>query len=320
MSDSDSDETSQSPQSARDYCYGTRSPTAPALCAGAGKTTLLSILTADQNATSGDALICGASCVRDRAVVQRLIGYCPQFDPLLDLLTGREQLQMYARLKGLPEAEVVRVADSTLRRVGLGPFADRLSGQYSGGNKRKLSLAIALVGNPRVVYLDEPSSGLDAQARRNLWDTIARTTAGMAVILTTHSMEESEALCGRIGIMAHGQLRCLGSPQELKSRYGDGHFLDLKASAGRTVADAQRAVEAAAPGAVLLEQAAARLRFRFPYGELPLSVRSRPFIPQAARPPLNRLALNLLVLEPTSHRLLFCRSCLVRWSGRATMA
>merc|ERR1719221_32543 len=112
--------------------------------------------------------------------------------------------------------------------LSLRKYADRRAGTYSGGNKRKLSVAIAMIGNPPIVFLDEPSTGMDPMARRSMWDFIRSTMGGRCVVLTTHSMEECEALCHRLCIMTAGQLRCLGTPQHLKSKFGHGYQLDLQ--------------------------------------------------------------------------------------------
>ena len=123
--------------------------------------------------------------------VRKRIGYCPQFDPLLPTMTGRETLTMYARLRGIAAEYVPVVCDNILNRLGLSEFADRQAGAYSGGMKRKLSLGIALIGQPTVVFLDEPSTGMDPASRRFLWSVladIARNT-NTSMILTTHSME-----------------------------------------------------------------------------------------------------------------------------------
>jgi len=115
-----------------------------------------------------------------------------------------------------------------LRVLSLTKYKNRKAGTYSGGNKRKLSVAIAMIGNPPVVFLDEPSTGMDPMARRHMWEFIRETMQGRCVLLTTHSMEECEALCHRLGIMVKGQLRCLGTPQHLKSKFGKGYQLDLQ--------------------------------------------------------------------------------------------
>lgn len=198
--------------------------------AGAGKTTTLSILSGDIAPTSGRAFIDGLDIKTEQLAVRRLIGYCPQHDALLDLLTVREHLHLYARIKGVGSDVIDSVVNRRMQQMDLVDFADKQAGTLSGGNKRKLSVAIAMIGQPRVVFLDEPSTGMDPVARRYMWDVISALTtrAGeCSVILTTHSMEEAEALCTRIGIMVNGQLRCLGTSQHLKNRFGQGFELEI---------------------------------------------------------------------------------------------
>ena len=171
----------------------------------------------------------GYSISNQKEKVYRSIGYCPQFDALMPLLTAREHLKFFARLRGIPEKNVKQVSEWAMDKVGLNVFADRLSGDLSGGNKRKLSTAIALVGNPSVICLDEPTSGMDAKARRLLWNDITNLVKeNRIVILTSHSMEECEALCSRLVIMVNGRFKCLGSPQHLKSKFGSGFKLAVK--------------------------------------------------------------------------------------------
>uniref|UniRef100_A0A3P8WEF2 ATP binding cassette subfamily A member 3 n=1 Tax=Cynoglossus semilaevis TaxID=244447 RepID=A0A3P8WEF2_CYNSE len=196
---------------------------------GAGKTTTFKMLTGDESVTSGDAFIDGYSILRDIKKVQQRIGYCPQFDAVLDHMTGRETLCMYARLRGIPEKYVVGCVENVLRSLLLEPHADKLVRSYSGGNKRKLSAGMALIGGPPVIFLDEPSTGMDPVARRLLWDSVTRTReSGKAIIITSHSMEECEALCTRLAVMVSGQIKCLGSPQHLKSKFGSGYTLLAK--------------------------------------------------------------------------------------------
>merc|ERR1711953_700769 len=160
---------------------------------------------------------------------RRNLGYCPQFDALNPLLTGREHLRLYARLRGLSEASVNKYTEWCLKRLGLAPYADRAAGTYSGGNKRKLSTAIALIGRPSMVFLDEPTSGMDPGARRFLWNCVLEMIrGGQSVILTSHSMEECEALCTRLAIMVNGTFKCHGSIQHLKNRFGSGYTLTLR--------------------------------------------------------------------------------------------
>jgi ABC-type multidrug transport system ATPase subunit len=200
---------------------------------GAGKTTTLSMLTHDVSVTSGDAYIAGYSVTRDFKNTQSIVGYCPQFDPLMGKMTGREHLRLFGRLKGIPAAKIDRAATQLLQRTGMAKHGDVLTENYSGGTKRKLSLAIALIGSPEVVFLDEPSSGMDPVARHQMWDVIKTAAQNKSVTLTTHSMEECEALCTRVGIMVSGQFHCLGSIQHLKSKFGKGYLMEIKAEAAR---------------------------------------------------------------------------------------
>ena len=200
---------------------------------GAGKTTTLSMLSGEFPPSGGEASIAGFSIKGEQSAIRREIGYCPQFDALFELLTPREHLELYARIKGVEEAALGAVVGDKLRQLDLLDFADKNAGSLSGGNKRKLSVAIAMIGEPTIVFLDEPSTGMDPVARRFMWDVIAQlsTREGRcSIMLTTHSMEEAEALCTRIGIMVNGGLQCLGSAQHLKNRFGSGYELDLKAA------------------------------------------------------------------------------------------
>uniref|UniRef100_A0A8C4UMA0 P-type phospholipid transporter n=1 Tax=Falco tinnunculus TaxID=100819 RepID=A0A8C4UMA0_FALTI len=193
---------------------------------GAGKTTTFKMLTGDTDVTSGDAVVAGNSILTHISDVHQNMGYCPQFDAIDDLLTGREHLYLYARLRGVP------VAEWGIQKLGLPMYADHLAGTYSGGNKRKLSTAIALIGCPPLILLDEPTTGMDPQSRRFLWDSIVSVLRdGRAVVLTSHSMEECEALCTRLAIMVKGTFKCLGTIQQLKYKFGDGYIVTLKIKA-----------------------------------------------------------------------------------------
>ena len=161
------------------------------------------------------------------------MGYCPQFDGLQPNMTAREHLQFYAQVRGVPTDLIDDTVESLLSKMSLNKYADRQAGTYSGGNKRKLSVAIALIGEPAVVLLDEPSTGMDPEARRFMWDVISASTKGRTIVLTSHSMEECEALCNRIGIMVGGRFSCLGSLQHLKNRFSEGYSIDLRFEPGR---------------------------------------------------------------------------------------
>ncbi|XP_061884457.1 phospholipid-transporting ATPase ABCA1-like isoform X2 [Entelurus aequoreus] len=196
---------------------------------GAGKTTTFRMLTGDTFITSGEAYLADHSIRTEIERVHQLMGYCPQFDAISHLLTGREHLELFARLRGVPEKSVTKVAQWAVKKLGLSQYAEQEAGRYSGGNKRKLSTAIALIGAPPVIFLDEPTTGMDPKAKRFLWNCILNITKeGRAVVLTSHSMEECEALCTRMAIMVNGRFQCLGSVQHLKNRFGDGYTIILR--------------------------------------------------------------------------------------------
>jgi ABC-type multidrug transport system ATPase subunit len=230
---------------------------------GAGKTTTLKMLTADEIPTSGTAVIDGLDVATQQNDIRHRMGYCPQFDAIIETLTAREQLKLYARIKGLPPQVIDEYVARLIIQLGLSEYADKPCGGYSGGNKRKLSLGISLIGNPRVMFLDEPSTGMDPGARRFMWDLISSSMAGRSVILTTHSMEECEALCQRIGIMVGGRMRCLGTASHLKERYGYGYQLDVNTGVHPT--DKVLAfVHERFPGAKILERQQQNIKFRVP--------------------------------------------------------
>lgn len=198
---------------------------------GAGKTSTLSMLTGAILPSAGRAFLGGFDIVQEQRKVRRLLGYCPQHDALLDRLTVREHLELFGRIKGISRQELRRLCDQMMQDLSLSPHVDKLSMTLSGGNKRKLSLAIALMGSPPLVLLDEPSTGVDPAARRLMWHVISSVSTlrrESTVILTTHNMEEAEALCSRIGIMVGGRLRCFGSNQRLKARFGQGYQLEVR--------------------------------------------------------------------------------------------
>ncbi|XP_037680076.1 phospholipid-transporting ATPase ABCA7 isoform X3 [Choloepus didactylus] len=233
---------------------------------GAGKTSTFRMVTGDVLPSGGEAVLAGHSVAREPAAAHRRMGYCPQSDAVFELLTGREHLELFARLRGVPEAQVAQTARAGLERLGLVCYADRPAGTYSGGNKRKLATAVALVGGPAVVFLDEPTTGMDPGARRFLWNSLlAVVREGHSVVLTSHSMEECEALCTRLAVMVNGRFRCLGSAQYLKGRFGAGHTLTLRVPAARPE-PAAAFVAAAFPGAELREVHGGRLRFQLPLG------------------------------------------------------
>ncbi|XP_029460267.1 ATP-binding cassette sub-family A member 1 isoform X2 [Rhinatrema bivittatum] len=231
---------------------------------GAGKTTTFKMLTGDTDVTGGEAFLKGNSILSNIQEVHQNMGYCPQFDAINELLTGREHLEFYALLRGVPEKEVCKVAEWAIRKLGLVKYSEKCVGNYSGGNKRKLSTAIALIGGPPVVFLDEPTTGMDPKARRFLWNCVLSVIKeGRSVVLTSHSMEECEALCTRMAIMVNGRFRCLGSVQHLKNKFGDGYTIVVRiAGSNPDLKPVEEFFGHAFPGSVLKEKHRSMLQYQ----------------------------------------------------------
>src|ERR1700710_370865 len=189
---------------------------------GAGKSTTVLMLTTLLPPTSGRATVGGFDIVRQGSQVRAAIGAALQEAALDAILTGREHLMLQATLQGLPGAERRRRTQALLERVGLTEAADRRVGGYSGGMKRRLDLALALVHSPRILFLDEPTTGLDPQSRSDLWEEVSRLARedGVTVMLTTQYLEEADALAERVGIIDQGRIVAEGTPGALKAEVG----------------------------------------------------------------------------------------------------
>ncbi|KAI4365910.1 hypothetical protein MLD38_021849 [Melastoma candidum] len=207
----------------RGECFGMLGPN------GAGKTSFISMMIGLTEPTSGTAYIQGLDIRTRMGEIYTSMGVCPQHDLLWENLTGREHLLFYGRLKNLSGSALTQSVEKSLKDVNLfsGGVADKQVHKYSGGMKRRLSVAISLIGNPSVVYMDEPSTGLDPASRKHLWDAVKLAKQDCAIILTTHSMEEADILCDRLGIFVDGSLQCIGNPKELKARYGGSYVLTM---------------------------------------------------------------------------------------------
>ena len=177
--------------------------------------------------TAGAMTVFGRDVGTDLAAVRRDLGVCPQHDVLWPELTVSEHLTLFAAIKGVPPGLVAGEVDKAVREVGLTEKRQTQSSKLSGGQKRKLSVAIALIGGSKVVVLDEPTSGMDPYSRRSTWEALQNARAGRVTILTTHFMDEADLLGDRIAIMAQGQVRCAGSPMFLKKLYGVGYVLTI---------------------------------------------------------------------------------------------
>lgn len=190
---------------------------------GAGKTTTINMIRGDMAPDSGEIFVENISVQGNRPAARSHLGVCPQFDAM-DRMTVVEHLRFYAKVRGVEDVE--HNVAQVIKAVGLEAFKSRMAEKLSGGNKRKLSLGIALMGNPTVLLLDEPSSGMDAASKRIMWKTLAGVTHGRSLVLTTHSMEEADALASRAGILAKGML-AVGTGEELRRRWGDGYHVHL---------------------------------------------------------------------------------------------
>lgn len=195
---------------------------------GAGKTTMIKMLTTVLAPTSGSARVAGFNVVRESREVQRRIGYVPQPISADAALTGWENLSLFAKLYGIPRPERAGRIEEALAFMGLADVARALVRTYSGGMIRRLEIAQALLHRPAIVFLDEPTVGLDPVAKHSVWDRLRdlRSRFGTTVLLTTHEMDEAESLCEHIGIMHRGRLIASGTPREFKSSIGEKATMD----------------------------------------------------------------------------------------------
>jgi len=173
----------------------------------------------------GCAEVFGIDIFNNMDEMRKILGVCPQHDVLFEYLTAVDHLRLFAAFKGTKAELIEDQVQKMLVDIDLVDVKDQLSKTLSGGQKRKLSVAIAMIGNSKIVMLDEPTSGMDTTARRKLWEMLKKNKAGRIVILTTHYMDEADILGDRIGIMAEGDVQCTGSSLFLKNRYGVGYNL-----------------------------------------------------------------------------------------------
>lgn len=193
---------------------------------GAGKTTTIKMLSTLSKPTSGDALIFGHSILKDADRIKELIDISMQETAIARKLSVEENIKFYARLSGQSKEEIKATKEYVYKVFGFDSIAKKRASKLSGGWQRKLSIALALVTNPKILFLDEPTLGLDVLARRELWNTIESLKGKMTIILTTHYMEEAEALADRIGIMKDGRLLFVGTKEELFEKTGKENVED----------------------------------------------------------------------------------------------
>jgi len=193
---------------------------------GAGKTTTVKMLSTLLAPTSGDAVLLGSSIVTDAQRVKPFLAVSPQETAVAMNLTVRENLALMAGIYGADKTAAEAAADAAIREFSLSEYENTRAGRLSGGWQRRLSIAMALISKPKILFLDEPTLGLDVLARRELWDVIRRLKGQVTMILTTHYLEEAESLSDRVAVMAGGRLRALGTPEALKALAGTESFED----------------------------------------------------------------------------------------------
>jgi ABC-2 type transport system ATP-binding protein len=203
---------------------------------GAGKTTTINMLTTILKPTKGVATVCGHDIIKEASMVRRKIGVVPQEYTTDEDLTGYENIILCADLYGIPREISKKRAIELLELVKLTEFKDKKVETYSGGMRRRLELACGLINRPRVLFLDEPTLGLDVQTRTNIWEyiTLLKEEYGMTLFMTTHYLEEADALCNRVAIIDHGKILAIGSPEELKSNLG-GDIITLSINENKDI-------------------------------------------------------------------------------------
>ncbi|KAN0022030.1 hypothetical protein ACTFIU_004184 [Dictyostelium citrinum] len=195
---------------------------------GAGKSTTLGCLSGEVIPSGGEILVNSYNIKTQRMDALRSIGFCHQYNSLIGLLTAREQIRLYCRIKGIEESKIEDTVEAFIKMMDLVSIGNSNVAGYSGGNKRKVALSVAIVGNPSVVLLDEVSAGVDPVVARFMWNVITELKKDKVIILTTHSMLECSAVCDRLTIMKSGKMMCLGSIQHIKDKFGSGYSIDVK--------------------------------------------------------------------------------------------
>ena len=233
---------------------------------GAGKSTLLSILSGILAPSAGSAYLCGEDIAQGMEVIRQKMGVCPQHSILWDELTAEEHVYLFMRLKGYGKREAVEMGRDMLRGVELEDVSKAQVGTFSGGMRRRMCIALSGVGNPDIILMDEPTTGLDPISRSQVWKLIQRIKQGKVVVLTTHSMEEADALSDRIAILAGGEVKCQGTSLALKNTYGSGYrvsLVTLKPDRVRKILDSNY------PAVTVTDQSADSILVTVPRGHLP---------------------------------------------------
>uniref|UniRef100_A0A6Q2X9B5 ABC transporter domain-containing protein n=1 Tax=Esox lucius TaxID=8010 RepID=A0A6Q2X9B5_ESOLU len=234
---------------------------------GAGKSTLMNILCGICPQSDGHASIYGSPVteIADGAEMRQLVGICPQFNIVFDVLTVEEHLRIFAAIKGIRPEDVNSEVTKVLKDLDLEKIMSAQAKNLSGGQKRKLSIGIAILGDPKILLLDEPTAGMDPCSRHQVWSLLKNRKAGRVIVLTTHYMDEADILADRKAVISHGQLKCVGSSLYLKTKCGVGYHLRMSVGGGYDAGGVTSLVKHHVPKAQLSRQQEAELTFTLPF-------------------------------------------------------
>ncbi|NXF30460.1 ABCAA protein, partial [Nyctibius bracteatus] len=233
---------------------------------GAGKTTLLNVLSGLTLPSEGSATIYNyqLSDIGDREEIKEMIGICPQFNIQFEVLTVKENLKTFAEIKGIKSKEVEREVQNILELLDIKDIQDTQAEKLSGGQKRKLSIGIAMLGNPQVLFLDEPTAGLDPLSRHHVWNLLKEHRAGRVILFSTQFMDEADILADRKAFISHGRLKCVGSSLFLKKKWGIGYHLRIHVSESCDLENVTSLVKRYIPNVILSGHSQYELRYKLP--------------------------------------------------------
>ncbi len=231
---------------------------------GAGKTSTISVLSGLLGYTSGHAKIFGMDIGSQMEDIRKTMGVCPQHDILYDDLTVKEHLELFCTFKGRSGKETAKEIDKMIMDLGLWEKRDERAKSLSGGQKRRLSVGIAFIGDSKFIVLDEPTSGMDTSARRHIWEMLKDYKAGRIILLTTHFMDEADNLGDRIAIMSHGRLECCGSSVFLKNKFGVGYNLTISKKGQQQTDDIMKFIQAIVPEAERISDVSSEEIYQLP--------------------------------------------------------
>lgn len=227
---------------------------------GAGKSTLVNVISGMTRPTKGTAKLYQHTITEDMDSIRSKLGVVFQYDVLWDELTGFEHLWLFSQIKRINSTNFKQMSEDRLKDVGLAKAGTLAVGQYSGGMRRRMSVALSTIGDPKIILMDEPTTGMDPVSKKAVWDLIQRVKGGRVMILTTHAMEEAELLSDKLAVLEEGVLKCIGAPLQLKNIYGDGYRVNILCA----TQDAKRVkemVKQIMPDAVLVDDSGSAIIF-----------------------------------------------------------